>query len=132
MHGESAVASDTDVSLRRHDRSHGGVVEFDGDTDRVQRLQWHGRCARVAFHLDLTGRRQCRSRSTARDLDVSIDDAIQQIAVQYRVGAAGAYTNLPAGYIADATTVSTATQTTTRTSRLPAAVDDQASVFVGS
>ncbi len=92
--------------------------------------QWHGRAPVRRLPLDLTGKTNASFAFTARDLDVSIDDAIQQIAVQYRVGASGAYTNLPAGYIADATTVSTATQTTTRNVALPVAVDNQASVFV--
>ena len=128
--GESTVASDTDVVANATaTASNGGVIEVNGDTIAIQG-SGTADAPYVAFHLDLTGKTNASFAFTARDLDVSIDDAIQQIAVQYRVGASGAYTNLPAGYIADATTASTATQTTTRNVALPVAVDNQASVFV--
>ena len=39
-----------------------------------------------------------------RDIDSSGDNAAQQLAVQYRIGGSGNWTNVPAGYIADATT----------------------------
>jgi hypothetical protein len=39
-----------------------------------------------------------------RDLDDSDDDAVQPVALQYRVGASGEYTNVPAAFVADATT----------------------------
>jgi hypothetical protein len=39
-----------------------------------------------------------------RDLDASSDDAAQPIALQYRLGSDGPFINLPAGYVADATT----------------------------
>ena len=85
----------------------------------------------MAFHLDLTGQTDVSFAFNAKDLDASADDAVQQVAVQYRVGAAGAFTNIPAGYIADATTAGSATPgNARRTSPLPAAVEDQASVFV--
>ena len=70
----------------------------------------------VAFHLDLDGPDHVSFAFTARDIDGSADDASQQVALQYRIGASGAFTNLADGYIADATTGGTATQTTTRTS----------------
>ncbi|HVL38878.1 MAG TPA: PEP-CTERM sorting domain-containing protein [Fimbriimonadaceae bacterium] len=37
------------------------------------------------------------------DLDGSTDNAIQQVAVQYRIGDAGLFANVPGGYVADAT-----------------------------
>jgi hypothetical protein len=39
-----------------------------------------------------------------RDLDGSEDDALQPVALQYRVGASGDYVNVAAGFVADATT----------------------------
>jgi hypothetical protein len=49
-----------------------------------------------------------------RDLDGSIDNAVQPVALQYRVGSTGNFTNLPAGFVADATTgPSLATQVNT-------------------
>jgi hypothetical protein len=38
-----------------------------------------------------------------RDLDGSDDDAVQPVALQYRVGTSGDYANVPAGFVADAT-----------------------------
>ncbi len=65
-----------------------------------------------------------------RDIDGSADDAIQRVAVQYRVGTAGDFTNLPSGFVADATTGGTATQVTPVAVDLPAAADDQPVVQV--
>ena len=39
-----------------------------------------------------------------RDIDGTTDNAVQPVALQYRVGATGAFTNVPAGFVADATT----------------------------
>jgi len=61
-----------------------------------------------------------------RDIDGSIRDAVQPIAAQFRVGTSGNFTNLPAGFIADATTgPSLATLVTPRTISLPASAEDQ-------
>ena len=108
------------------------MAEFDGIPNPSVALQGSGTADApyVAFHLDLTGKSNVSFGFNARDLDGSADDAAQQVAVQYRVGSAGTYTNLPDGYIADATTALTATQVTARTVALPAGVDNQASVFV--
>ena len=73
------------------------------------------------IHLDATGRENVVFSFNARDIDGSADNAVQQIAVQYRIGERGAYTNLPAGYIADATEMGLATLVTPRTVVLPAA-----------
>lgn len=39
-----------------------------------------------------------------RDIDDSANNAVTQVATQYRVGGSGNYTNVAAGYVADATT----------------------------
>jgi len=55
-----------------------------------------------------------------RDLDGSIDNAVQPFALQYRIGTTSAFTNIPAGYVADATTgPSEATQRTPVFAQLP-------------
>jgi hypothetical protein len=63
----------------------------------------------------------------ARDIDGgNTDNAAQQVALQYRVGSSGDFTNLPAGYIADATTgPNLATLVTPVSVTLPAACNDQ-------
>ncbi len=61
-----------------------------------------------------------------RDIDGSVDNAIQQVALQYRIGNSGVFTNIPAGYIADATTgPSLATLVTAVSVTLPAACNDK-------
>ena len=109
--------------------NNGGVIEVQGDTIAIQG-SGSASAPHVTFRLDLTGQTAVSFGFNARDLDASADNATQQIAVQYRVGDTGAFTNLPAGYIADATTASSATQLTARSVPLPAGVEGQSSVFV--
>lgn len=111
----------------------GGVAEFDGIANPTIALQGSGTAdyPHIVIYLNTTGRSTITVSFTARDIDGSADNAIQPIAVQYRVGNAGNFTNLPAGFIADATTgPSLATLTTPVTVTLPAAADDQAMVEV--
>ena len=128
--GESSVANDTDVVANAAaTATNGGVVEVQGNAVAIQGSN-AADAPYVAFHLDLTGRTNVSFAFNAKDLDASGDDATQQVAVQYRVGATGPFTNLPSGYIADATTAGSATQLTARDVALPTAVDGQGSVFV--
>ena len=109
----------------------GGVLE--AATEQTIALQGSGTAdvPHVVFRLDLTGQTGATFSFDAKDIDGTVDNSIQQIAVQYRVGATGAYTNLPAGYIADATTgPSLATLVTHKDVPLPAGTDGQADVFV--
>ncbi len=107
----------------------GGIHEIDSQTIAMQG-SGTADAPHVVFHLDLTGQTGVSFGFDAQDLDAGSDDAIQQVAVQYRVGSAGAYTNLPAGFISDATTAGTATQVTPSNVALPAAAENQASVFL--
>ena len=131
---ESAVANDTDVIANQTSPTitSGGVAEFDGIADPTIALQGSGTADApyVAFHLDLTALTGVQFSFDARDIDPTSDDAAQPIAVQYRVGTSGAFTNLPAGFIADATTAGTATQVTHKDVPLPASTDNQGDVFV--
>ena len=129
--GESALPDDSDVVADALvTQGNGGVLEISGDTIAVQG-SGTADAPYVAFHLDLTGESGAQVSYDARDLDASLDNAAQQIAVQYRVGNTGAYTNLVDGYIADATTgPSLATLVTHRDVNLPAEVDGEADVYV--
>lgn len=61
-----------------------------------------------------------------RDIDASAADAVEPVALQYRVGGAGEFANAHGGYVADATTgPGEATAVTRIRTVLPAAVDDQ-------
>src|SRR6185369_13779818 len=66
-----------------------------------------------------------------RDIDGSTDNAVQPVALQYRVGSSGNFTNLPAGFVADASTgPSLATLVTPVSVVLPAPANNQPLVQV--
>lgn len=67
-------------------------------------------------------------RYDVRDIDGSANDAIQQVALQYRIGNSGNFTNVPAGYVADATNPNSATKVTTKLVNLPHLVINQPQV----
>src|SRR5262245_27874857 len=77
----------------------GGVAEFDL-ADDVVGLNGSGTAdaPSLVFYLDATGRQDVRVQFNVRDLDGSADNAIQQVALQYRIGDSGSWTNLPSGY----------------------------------
>jgi hypothetical protein len=77
--------------------------------------------------LDTRGRAGIAVRLALRDIDASAADAVEPVALQYRVGATGDFANAPGGYVADATTgPGEATRVTEVRTVLPAAADDQA------
>lgn len=55
----------------------------------------------IVVYLDATGRENVRFQANIRDLDAT-DNAVQQVAVQYRIGG-GPWQNVTGGYVADAT-----------------------------
>jgi predicted extracellular nuclease/2',3'-cyclic-nucleotide 2'-phosphodiesterase (5'-nucleotidase family) len=112
--------------------STGGIAEF-ALADATIALSGSGTAdaPHIVLHLDTTGRSNVVFSFDARDLDGSTDNAIQPLAVQYRVGETGGWTNLPAGFIADATTgPSLATLVTPVTVTLPSAAENQPKVQV--
>src|SRR5262245_16583424 len=107
--------------------STGAVAEFEL-TDPVVALQGSGtaRAPHIVISIDTTGHSSIRVRYNLRDIDGAIDNAIQPVALQYRIGSTGLYTNVPAAFVADATTgPSLATLVTPVDVILPAAVDNQ-------
>jgi hypothetical protein len=119
-----------DVNANRTDPdtfTTGGVAEFEL-ADPTVALNGSGTADApyLLIHLDTTGFQSIRVQYNLRDLDGSADNAVQQVALQYRVGASGNFTNVPAAYVADATTGGTATQVTPVDVVLDAAADDQA------
>ncbi len=116
--------------------SNGGVAEFDGIANPVVALQGSGTqdAPNLVIYLDASG---CASPSRVRvaydvrDIDGSTDNTNQQVALQFRTGGAGVYTNVAAGYIADATTgPSLATLVTPVSALLPLAASGQAQLEV--
>jgi uncharacterized repeat protein (TIGR01451 family) len=83
----------------------GGVAEFQ-ITDPVVALQGSGTAdvPNITFYLDTNGRENITVAYNVRDIDGSMDNAVQPVALQYRVGESGSFTNVPTAYISDATT----------------------------
>ncbi|MDQ2081674.1 ExeM/NucH family extracellular endonuclease [Xanthobacteraceae bacterium Astr-EGSB] len=109
----------------------GGVAEFQLSNPTIA-LTGSGTADApyIALYLDASERQDVKLSFVARDLDASTDDAVQSIAVQYRIGDSGTWSNVPGGYAADVTTKGTATQTTNFELTLPPAVNGQADVQV--
>lgn len=110
----------------------GGVAEFAIANPTVA-LQGSGtaRAPYLSIYLDATGRQNVTLSFNARDIDGSADNAAQQIAVQYRIGPAGTWTNVPAAYIADASSgPSLATQVTAVSVTLPPEANGQSQLQV--
>lgn len=85
------------------------------------------------FRLDTSGCTNpsgVRVRYNIRDLDGSSDLAVSQVALHYRIGSTGNYTNIPAGYVADASDTGTATKVTPIAAMLPATALGQSQVHV--
>lgn len=112
--------------------TNGGVAEFDTLGNPTVALQGSGTAdaPSLVIYLDATGRSDVRLTFDARDIDGSSDDAAQQIAVQYRLGNSGSWTNVTGGYAADVTTSGTATQSTPFDLTLPEAVNGRSDLQV--
>ncbi len=129
-------ATPVDVNANRNDPNTfttGGVTEFDGIANPVVALQGSStaRAPHLVITLNTTGQSSIQVAYNLRDIDGSADNAIQPVALQYRVGAAGNYTNLPAGFVADASSgPSLATLVTPVSVTLPATCDNQPVVQV--
>jgi len=80
----------------------------------------------IVLYLDATGRQNLHLDLDVRDLETT-DNTNQQFNIQYRVGGSGAWTNLPGGYIADATDA-TNTLTTHLSIDLPASLNGQSQI----
>jgi predicted extracellular nuclease/2',3'-cyclic-nucleotide 2'-phosphodiesterase (5'-nucleotidase family)/Ca2+-binding RTX toxin-like protein len=109
----------------------GGVAEFQLSNPTIA-LTGSGTADApyIVLYLDASGRQDVKLSFVARDLEASTDDAVQSIAVQYRIGDSGTWSNVPGGYAADVTTKGTATQTSNFELTLPPAVDGHADVQV--
>ena len=124
------TASPVDVNANQTNPntfSTGGVTEFHL-TDPVVALTGSGTADApfILLSLNTTGHSGIVVRYDLRDLDGSADNAQQQVALQYRVGASGSFMNVPEAYVADATEgPSLAGKVTPVSVTLPAAADNQ-------
>lgn len=82
----------------------GGLAEF-ALTNPVVALQGSGTAdyPHLLITLNTTGASAVRVRYNLRDIDGSADNAVQAVALQYRVGDTGNFTNVPEAFVADAT-----------------------------
>lgn len=102
----------------------GGVAEFDGIANPTIALQGSDTAdaPHITIRLNFGG---CPANKfitvgyKTRDIDGSADNAVQPIALQYRRGTTGGYTNVPAAFIADATDPNLATKVLTVVVTLP-------------
>ena len=83
----------------------GGVAEFAiGNPTIALNGSGTADAPNIVVHLDTTGRQDIRVAYTLRDLDSSADNAVQPVALQYRIGNTGNFINVPSAFVADATT----------------------------
>ncbi|HAE85610.1 MAG TPA: hypothetical protein DCG78_03760 [Anaerolineaceae bacterium] len=106
----------------------GGVTEFEL-TDPVVALAGSGTADApyLLILINTTGMTTIQVSYDLRDLETGGDDAIQQVALHYRVGNSGNFTNIPEAYVADAT-IGNDVKTTHVSVTLPSACDNAALV----
>jgi predicted extracellular nuclease len=139
--GTSATAGDLDVIANQTatTSTSGGVAEFHttsqaapANANSTVGFQGSGTADApyLLLYLNTTGQSSINVSYNLRDIDC-VDNAAQQVALQYRVGSTGNFTNIAAGYVADATTgPNLCTLVTPVSAALPAAADNQALVQV--
>src|SRR5262245_29982721 len=82
----------------------GGVAEFDGLGVIALQADGIADAPNLVISINTTGRSNISISYTLRDIDGTADNAITPIGLQYRIGDTGNFINLPAGFVADATT----------------------------
>ncbi|MBW3584885.1 MAG: endonuclease/exonuclease/phosphatase, partial [Cyanobacteria bacterium 0813] len=108
----------------------GGVAEFEL-ANPVVSLTGSGTADApfLQIYLNTVGVTNINVSYNLRDVDGSLDNAVQPVALQYRVGTSDDFINIPAGYVADASTgPSLATEVTPVNVTLPAAAQNQSQV----
>lgn len=109
----------------------GGVYEFDTLPNPTIGMQGSGTSdiPHIVINLNTSGTTALNIAYNLRDLDAT-DTVAQPFALQYRVGNTGAYTNIPAGFVSDASGDGGATLVTPVSAALPAAAENQPLVQV--
>ncbi len=120
-------ATPLDVNANRSDPNTfatGGVTEFDGIANPTVALKGSGTADAPHLLIQLN-KESCPDTKfisityKVRDLDASANNAIQQVALHYRVGTTGNYTNLAGAFVTDATEPNAATKVTDVVGNLP-------------
>jgi len=125
--GDGTVTVDVNANQSATTFTTGGVTEF-ALADPTIALTGSGTAdaPNIVLYLNAAGRQNLHLELDVRDIELA-DNAIQQFNIQYRLGASGDWTNLPGGYIADATDASN-TLVTHLSIDLPAALSGQSEV----
>lgn len=121
----SVLANQTDTAAIS-----GGVFEFEIANPAVA-LQGSGTAdaPHIVLSVNTTGASNVTVSYNLRDIDGTADNSIQPVALQYRIGATGSFTNVPGAFVADASSgPSLASLVTPVGVLLPAAVDNQSLV----
>lgn len=100
-------ASDTQVNANRSNPSAynaGGVAEFDTGDYFAMGLQGNVQAnPYIVFYMNSLGRGPITMTYDIIDIDEGSNNSLSPVALQYRIGTTGTFTNVPAGYVADAT-----------------------------
>ena len=131
--GDDPGVLDVNVNQNPNTFATGGVAEFDALANPVVALQGSGtaRAPYIKLYLNTSGQSNINVAYNLRDVDGSADNAVQPVALQFRVGSSGNFTNVPAGFVADASTgPNLATQVTAVSATLPPAAENQPLVQV--
>jgi hypothetical protein len=109
----------------------GGVAEFDALGMIALQPDATADAVNLVVSINTTDRANIVVSYNLRDLDGTMDNAIQPVALQYRVGNSGNFVNVPGGFVADATLGPNSTGKVTPVSAtLPSAADNQSLVQV--
>jgi hypothetical protein len=109
----------------------GGLAEFDSGTYLAIGFQGNVQAnPYMVFYLNTLGRINVTMNYTVQDIDSGSNNSVSPIALQYRVGETGLFTNLPTGYIADATDGGVAGRSTNVSVVLPSNANNQPKVQV--
>ena len=104
----------------------GGLAEFEL-ANPVVAFQGSGTADApfLLLRLNTTGYKDITVSYVLRDLDSNADNAVQPVALHYRVGNSGNFTNVPEAFVADASDGPNLTKETPVSVVLPAAADNQ-------
>lgn len=109
----------------------GGIAEFE-ITNPVVAFQGSGTADApfILLRLDTRGYKNITVSYLLRDIDDNADNAVQPVALHYRIGNSGNFTNIPEAYVADASDGPNLTKETPVSVVLPAAADNQPMVEI--
>jgi len=105
--GDTLPTTPTQINANKSNPSAynaGGLAEFDSGTYLAIGFQGNVQAnPYLVFYLNTMGRSSVTINYDVTDIDSGNNNAVSPVALQYRVGSSGLFTNLPDGYIADAT-----------------------------